>query len=179
FSGAPPRPEAEKMQNWLLDSMYESQLELIAKGRKVDVATVKEWINNGPYSAEKAKAAGLIDAVEFKQDFDITLKAKFGKNVVLDQKYGKKKEPKLDLSSPFAIFKLLGDMASDSQKKKGGKSAIGIVHVNGPISIGSGSASPFAGSGATSTAIRKALDEAAKDDSVKAVVLRVDSPGGS
>src|SRR5439155_4525784 len=33
--------------------------------------------------------------------------------------------------------------------------------------------------GASSAAIRKALDEAAKDDSVKAVVLRVDSPGGS
>ena len=89
------------MQNWLLDSMYESQLDLIARGRKVDAAKVKEWIDNGPYSAEKAKAAGLIDAVEFKQDFDVTLKAKFGKDVVLDQKYGKKKEQKLDLSSPL------------------------------------------------------------------------------
>ena len=42
-----PSAEAEKMQNWLLDSMYDSQLELIARGRKVDVARVKEWIDNG------------------------------------------------------------------------------------------------------------------------------------
>lgn len=174
-----PSPEAEKMQNWLLDSMYESQLELIARGRKVDVAKVKEWIDNGPYSAEKAKSAGVIDAVEFRQDFDTALKGKFGKDVVLDAKYGKKKAQKLDLSSPFAVFKLLGDMASESQKKKGGKNAVGIVHVNGAINLGSSKVSPFGVGGASSGAIRKALDEAASDDSVKAVVLRVDSPGGS
>jgi protease-4 len=174
-----PSPEAEQMQNWLLDSAYETQLNLIAKGRKVDMARAKEWVNNGPYSAEKAKAAGLIDAVEFKQDFDGALKSKFGKDVVLDQKYGKKKSPKLDLSSPFAIFKILGDMAGESQKKKGGKSAVGIVHVNGAISLGTSEASPFGVGGASSSAVRKALDEAAKDDSVKAVVLRIDSPGGS
>ena len=174
-----PSAEAEKMQNWLLDSMFETQLDLIAKGRKADAAKVREWIDNGPYSAEKAKAAGLIDAVEFKQDFEATLKLKFGHDLVFDRKYGKKKTPKLDLSSPFAIFKLFGDMAADTQKKKGGKSAVGIVHVDGAIAIGGGTVSPFGVGGASSTAIRKALNDAANDDSVKAVVLRVDSPGGS
>src|SRR5205823_586218 len=91
----------------------------------------------------------------------------------------KKKESKLDLSSPFAVFKMFGDLAAEGSKKKGGKSAVGIVYVNGPISMGSGAASPFDSAGATSTAVRKALDEAARDDSIKAVVLRVDSPGGS
>ncbi len=55
-----------------------------------------------------------------------------------------------------------------------------IVYVEGPIMLGKAEASPFGGSeGAFSEPIRKALDEVARDEKVKAVVLRVDSPGGS
>jgi len=55
-----------------------------------------------------------------------------------------------------------------------------VVYVEGPIMPGSGSPSLFGGSdGAYSDPIRKALDKAAQDEKVKAVVLRVDSPGGS
>lgn len=66
-----------------------------------------------------------------------------------------------------------------SGKKKSTKDAIGIVYVDGAIGLGAGEPSPFGGGGANSSDIRKALDEAAADDSIKAVVLRVDSPGGS
>src|SRR5262245_1392608 len=79
FMRASPSPEAEKMQNWLLDSMFETQLQLIAKGRGVEVAKVRDWINAGPYTAEKGKKAGLIDAVESRQDFEAMLKEKYGK----------------------------------------------------------------------------------------------------
>lgn len=173
-----PSPEAEKMQNWLLDSIYETDVRLIAKGRKVDAAKVKGWIDNGPYTAEKAKAAGLIDAVEHRQDFLAMLKEKHGKDVLLDKKYGKKAPPKLDFSSPLAVFNIWGELMG-SGKKKSTKDAIGIVYVDGAIDLGSGGASPFGGGGAMSSKIRRALDEAAADDSIKAVVLRVDSPGGS
>lgn len=173
-----PSPEAERMQNWLLDSIYETDVRLIAEGRKVDVAKVKSWIDNGPYTAEKAKAAGLIDAVEHQQDFLAMLKEKHGSDVLLDKKYGKKAPPKLDFSSPLAIFNIWGELMG-AGKKKSTKDAIGIVYVDGAIDLGSGGASPFGGGGAMSSEIRKALDEAAADDSIKAVVLRVDSPGGS
>src|SRR5262249_42029675 len=66
-----------------------------------------------------------------------------------------------------------------SQKSKESKSAVGIVYVDGPIILGGNQDSPFAGSVAGSSEIRKALDQAAGDKSIKAVVLRVDSPGGS
>jgi protease-4 len=174
-----PSKEAEEMQNWLLDSMYETDLKLISSGRKVDVAKAKEWVNNGPYTAEKAKAAGIIDAVEHRQDFENMLKEKYGKNVKFEKKYGKKKAPKLDFSNPFAMFKIMGDILGDGQKAKSKKPAVAIVYVEGGIDIGSGGASPFGASGASAIAIRKALDEVANDDAIKAVVLRVDSPGGS
>jgi protease-4 len=175
-----PSREAEEMQNWLLDGIFETYVKLIAKGRKVDEARVRSWIDSGPYTGEKAKTAGIIDAVEHRQDFEEMLKKKFGKDIVFDKKYGAKKQPTLDFSSPLAVFKLWGDMLNESQKKKSNKDAVAIVYVNGAIELGDGKFSLLGGGqGAFSTPIRKALDEAAADNSVKAVVLRVDSPGGS
>jgi protease-4 len=174
-----PSPAAEEMQNWLLDSMFGSYVHEIAKGRSVDVDKVHAWINNGPYTAEKAKTAGLIDAIEHRQDLTALLKDKYGKNVVFNKKYGGKKGPKLELSSPFAIFNIFEQLLNEG-KNVSDKDAVGIVYVDGAILLGSGQISPLGGdAGAYSTAVRKALDEAARDDSIKAVVLRVDSPGGS
>ncbi len=73
------------------------------------------------------------------------------------------------------------DALAPQAKKKSGKDAVAVVYVEGAIMTGEGEASPLdlAESMAYSTPIRKALDDVAADDSVKAVVLRVDSPGGS
>jgi protease-4 len=174
-----PSPEAEKMENWLLDSLYETEIRLIAAGRRVDPARVKAWIDGGPYLAEKAKMAGLVDAVQSWQGLQAELKSKFGKDVSFDRKYGKAKQPALDVSSPWALFSVFGELLGETKKKKHTKDAIAIIYVDGPITLGGGDASPFEGATAGSTGIRRALDEAARDDSVKAVVLRVDSPGGS
>jgi protease-4 len=175
-----PSPEADQMQNWLLDSLYDTYVQLIAKGRGVDATRAKAWIDAGPYTAEKAKAAGLIDAVEQRQEFTAMLKDKYGKDVVFNHKYGDKKQPELDFSSPFAMFKIWADLLGETKKKGDKKHAVGIVYVDGPIALGASEASPFSMvSGAYSSSIRKALDDAARDNSIKAVVLRVDSPGGS
>jgi protease-4 len=174
-----PSPEAEKMQNWLFDSLYDTQVDLIAKGRGVDAAKVKTWIDGAPYSAEKAKAAGLIDAVEHRQDFEMKLKAKYGRDVVFSKDYGEKKPPKLNLDNPFSVFKMMGELFEPSKKPRPNKKAIAVVYVDGAITIGGGPTSPFSEGGAHAVELRRALDEAARDDSIKAVVLRVDSPGGS
>ncbi len=174
-----PSPEAEAMQNWLLDSQFETAISLIARGRKVPVDRVRGWIDGGPYMAEEAKEAGLIDAVEHRQDFEAMLKDKYGQDVVFDKKYGQKQAPTLDLSSPFAVFKLWGELLGQGQKKAPSKAGIGIVYVQGPITLGGGQPSLFGELEARASKVRKALDQAARDDSIKAVVLRVNSPGGS
>lgn len=174
-----PSPEADRMQNWLLDGLYDSTVKLIAEGRRVDAAKVKGWIDNGPYIAEKAKAAGLVDAVEHRQELTALLQEKFGKDVVFDRKYGTKQQPTVDFSSPFGMMNLWAEILGGTQKKKSTKPAVAIVYVDGPIELGSGVPSIFGETGAMSSAIRKALDDAARDDTIKAVVLRVNSPGGS
>jgi protease-4 len=179
FMRTGPSPEAEEMQNWLLDGLFSTYVKLIAQGRGVDEAKAREWIDNGPYTGEKAKAAGIIDAIESREDFTAMLKKKYGEDLVFPKKYGEKKQPEVDFSSPFAFLKLWGDMLGETKKKKSTKDVVGIVYVEGAISLGGGDASPFEDIGAQSTKIRKALDDVAKDDSVKAVVLRINSPGGS
>ncbi|HEY7157237.1 MAG TPA: signal peptide peptidase SppA [Gemmataceae bacterium] len=180
FMRSGPSAEADKMQNWLFDGLYETSVQLIGHGRNLKPEKVRELIDNGPYQADAAKKAGLIDAVEHRQDFEAMLKRKYGKDVVFDKKYGQKKQLKIDFSSPFAAFRILGEMLGQGKKKPSGKAAVAIVYVDGPIVLGGGSQSPFLSSSqARAPAIRKALKEAADDDSIKAVVLRVDSPGGS
>ena len=174
-----PSHEAEAMQNWLLDGMFEAAVKQIAQGRKVDHDQARRWINEGPYTAEKGKAAGLIDAVEQRQEFEAMLKSKYGEDTVFDKKYGQKIPPKVDMSSPFAFLKIWSELLGEGQKKKSTKDAVGIVYVEGAITLGGGQPSPFEAEAATSSKIRKALDEAARDSSIKAVVLRVNSPGGS
>ncbi|HEY7120879.1 MAG TPA: signal peptide peptidase SppA [Tepidisphaeraceae bacterium] len=177
-----PSKQADEMINWLLDSMYQTDLKLIARGRKVSVEQARTWIDGGPYSAGKAKAAGLIDAIEHRQDFNAFLKKKHGNNVEFDRRYGQPKQPTIDFNNPFAVFKLMADLFGGTKKPKSDRPAVGIVYVEGPILLGEQVPSMFGmmgGQQARSSAIRKALDRAAADDQVKAVVLRVNSPGGS
>ncbi|MHB0959776.1 MAG: signal peptide peptidase SppA [Pirellulaceae bacterium] len=182
FMRKSPSPAAQENLDWLMDGIFETQVNLISSGRKVDAAKVREWIDRGVYSAEAAKEAGIIDEVQFRQDFEAELKSKYGEELVFDKKYGKKKAGDIDLSSPFGVLKFYGELLSGPQKKKSSKAAVAIVYVEGPILPGASDPTGFpfsVGGVAYSTPIAKALDEAAADDMVKCVVLRVDSPGGS
>jgi len=102
------------MHNWLFDSLYGSMVDAIAEGRKVSADQVKQWVDKGPYNADEAKTAGLIDAIEHRQDFDSMLKKKYGEDLVYDRKYGAEKQPKIDFANPFAIFKIFADLMGQS-----------------------------------------------------------------
>jgi protease-4 len=65
-------------------------------------------------------------------------------------------------------------------KKKSEKEAIAVVYVEGPITMGKSEPSLFGGaSNAGSDTVRKAIAQAADDDTVKVLILRVDTPGGA
>lgn len=183
FMRTGPSPEAERMQNWILDSLYETYLTVIAEGRKVDVPTARAWIDGGPYTAETAREAGLIDAIEHRQAFEAMLKETYGEDLAFDKKYGQKVEPKPDFSTPFGMFKFLGEVMGGGAKKSAAseQKSIAIIYVDGPIVLSESDGMSLLGGGQSAVAgrVRRALDDAANDDTVKAVVLRVSSPGGS
>ena len=175
-----PSKEAQAMENWLLDGLYDSVVSQIAASREVAPELVKAWIDSGPHSAEKAKELGMIDRVEHRQDLEARLKKAYGDDVVFDRKYGKKAEPKLDASSPFGLLKFWGELLGAAKPAEKKKDAVGVVYVDGPIVVtASETAELFDEQSAAADSIRKALDEAANDQTIKAVVLRINSPGGS
>lgn len=174
-----PSKQSEEMYNWLLDGLFDAYVTTIATGRGSTPEKVRAWIDDAPYTAETAKAAGVIDAVEHREDFEAMLRAKYGDTVVFDKQFGREKPPQIDFSSPLGIFKLWADIMA-GPKKKLVKDGVAIVYVEGMIVTGTSKPSIFGGGGAAfSSEIRDALDDAANDDKVKAVVLRVDSQGGS
>ncbi len=173
-------PEAAEMYDWLYDGLYDSYLTEIAKGRKVDKAQAEKWIDKGLYSAESAAKAGVIDATEHRRDFEARVRKELGEDLTFDRRYGKPKQKELDFSSPFAALQIWAEILGGGKKPESNKDAVAVVYVEGAIMPGSGTPSLFdTGEGAYSEPIRKALDKVAADDKIKAVVLRVDSPGGS
>lgn len=175
-----PSAEAEKMTKWLYDGLYENMLEVIAKGRGVEVKQARAWIDQGLFTSEQAVAEGIIDVVEHRQSFEDRLRKEYGEEVKFDRKYGKKTSGQIDLSSPFGIMNFYADLLAPSRPRRSTKPGVGIVYLDGAIMPGTGGGNPLlADSAAFSGVIRKALDEAAEDDAIKAVVFRVNSPGGS
>src|SRR5882672_773958 len=146
FMREQPSPEADEMMNWLMDSWYASFKDQIAQGRKADAGKVQGWLDSGLFTAEQARTSGLIDAVEQHSDFEAMLKERYGNDVVFEKKYGRKNQLDMDFSSPFAFFKIWGELLRGPRKNDAAKPAVGIVYVIGPIMTGKGMPSPFGGS---------------------------------
>jgi protease-4 len=176
-------PEAKQMHDWMYDSLFERLVELIASGRGVEVDKARGWVKQGLFSAEAAQKAGLTDFVADRHDFSDKVREELGKSIKFDKSYGKAKGLQIDLNNPFAALQLWTQILQGPTQKKSNKDAIAIVHVDGAIMPGSGGGDDFTAllgeEGAFSEPIRKALDKVAEDPKVKAVVLRVSSPGGS
>lgn len=176
FTRTGPSKEAESDVNKILDGIYDSIVNDIGKSRKMTAEQVKGILDKGPMSAKQALDAGLVDQLKYREDFNKSLKKKYGGDVKMVRDYGKKKGPEIDFENPFAVFKLLGEMMQGPKKSR--EDAIAVIYVESMITSGK-SEEGFAGKSSGSDTVRKAIDKAAKDDTVKAVVLRVDSPGGS
>jgi len=174
-----PSPQSQEMMKWLIDGLYDGLVKLIADGRALPSEKVRGLIDEGPYSAEDALKAGLIDSVRHRQDFFADLSNRYGEDVEIVTDYAKDDSFAMPDDSIFAAFEFLMKLMNPTPKDYS-QPSVAIVYVEGTIQTGEAERNPFApNDGAYSTTIRRALDRAADDDTVKAVVLRVDSPGGS
>jgi len=180
FMRTSPSEEAAEMSKWLYDGLYGSTVAAIATGRNVSLEKAQAWIDEGVFTAERAIEEGIIDVVEHTQEFEERLRKSYGKDLKFDRRYGMKSSSKMDLSSPFGIFNFYAELLAPSRHRKSTKPGVAIVYLEGAIMPGDGGGNPlFADAAAFGEKIRKALDEAAEDDAIKAVVFRVNSPGGS
>ncbi|MCH8967383.1 MAG: S49 family peptidase [Planctomycetes bacterium] len=173
-----PSEQSKEMMKWLFDDIYKSLVETIAQGRGMKPQDVTKLIDRGHYTAQDALKAGLIDSIKHRQDFVADLKAQYGKDIDVVMDYGGDDDDDVP-DNIFAAFEMLMKLLNPSPKEYTDPT-LAIVYVEGLIQTGEAKSSPFGtSSGAYSTTIRRALDEAAQESAVKAVVLRVDSGGGS
>jgi protease-4 len=150
----------ESELGWM-GSVYSEALNAAAADRKRDPAALRALFEAGPYLAQDAKAKGLIDEVgQVKEAQDALIKRVGG-----DAKLVEYRAYRGGLKTP--------DLT--------GKPTIAFVGAEGAIMTGSSDTeSPLSGSQTVrSDDVAKALYDAADDKDVKAIVFRINSPGGS
>jgi protease-4 len=146
-------PHREQMEA-LLDSLYSSYVDAIAKGRSKTPEEVRGIIDGGPYDADEALKVGLVDELLYQDQVEDRLK---GAGRITPGRY-------LQGTRGFGF---------DVRPKLGLVYAVGEI-VSGP----SGGGGIGGGGTAGSDTVASALRHAREDDQIRAIVLRVDSPGG-
>lgn len=168
-----PSEAARANTNWLLDGLYEGLVNIIAQSRGETPERVMEIIDRGPYTVSRALEAGLIDSSMHLDEFLDEIREEYGEDIYIDNYYG------YDYTSSAGG---IADLFTGSSATRDwlAEDSIVVIYVEGTIAQGFSDSSPFGGaSGALSGDISNLLRWAEEDDSVKAVVMRVDSPGGS
>jgi protease-4 len=173
-------PQLREQYESFVGDLFEQLVERIAAERRLAPERVRELIDTGVFTPDAAREAGLIDAVGYEDEVAAAVAKKIElaePKIVRD--YAERKMDN-DFSGLGGLVKLVEMFSGQKQTAASGKGKqIAIVHVTGEIAEGKGRDDLLAGAAAGSDTVIKAIREAAKDDQVAAIVLRIDSPGGS
>jgi protease-4 len=161
--------------NKLTEALYAQIVDGISRYRHLPKDKVQGIIDDTIVTGEQAKERGLVDHLMDQDELRPLLAKTLGKDVDLIQDYGRPARESLDLSSPLGLFSLLTHRSEPPTDKP----AIAIIYAAGVITDGDGGGGLLQDSGVGSETLRKAFRAAARDPNVKAVVIRIDSPGGS
>ncbi len=154
-----PSEFAEKNMNEILDALDKVFVEGIASARGLSPDEVREIIDNGPYTDLEAVELGLVDSLMYWDEFDEYVK--------------KERDMK---TSPIGVYAF--------QEKRsvewGEPDRIAVIVIDGSIIYGKGGVGGFFGGNRTGNEeIVSAINTAKNNNSVKGILLRVDSGGGS
>lgn len=156
---------ARKEMHELIDARYAAYVTEVAASRNKTYGEIDALMKRGVYTADDMKAAGLIDAFAT----DLQMKEKLKRSV-----YGSESSTEKLRFVGIGEYVKFARAHSRAVPVKGKKIAI----VYGSGAIRSGRSTPFSMEIASGSWVRN-LRKAANDDEVKAIILRIDSPGGS
>ena len=165
----------------LLDDLYAQLLAQIAESRDgMTVEKASDLINRGPYTAEEGHQAKLVDALQYYDELLDALKAAAPDEDVQVVKPDYERKRKVPDMNSFAGLMQLFSMLNPPQRARAttAENQIALIYASGPILPNIESffaAMPVI----TPETLKEAFKKARTDDSVRAVVLRIDSPGGS
>ena len=144
----------------LIESLWESMMEDVAESRGLEVNQLNKIADElGGRSPELALQNRLIDSLLYKDQYDTKLREVLG--------LGEKAQiPSVSLKDYIKV--------SRKKRLNKGSEQVALIYAQGQVGYGSGSPQMI-GQGSINSALRRAR----KNKGVKAVVLRIDSPGGS
>jgi protease-4 len=143
----------------LSESIFADAVTMIAEGRGIEAGRVRELADTGPRTAVQARDAGLVDVVGYRDEVYTAMRSRLGAEIELlfADRWRPRRRPQVPARH---------------------KGHVALVEVRGAIVSGRTRRGPM-GRQVGSDSVGAALRAAAKDDHVRAVVLHVDSRGGS
>ena len=171
YKNAPDRYTRKEMSegqrevlNAILDEYFGQYTAAIAASRKKSAEDVNALIDGAPYNAIQAKSVGLIDDALYREQVDKELKTVLGY----------KEDEKLRTINGSSYR----EIPSDSLGLNNGD-RVAVIYASGAINVGHSSNGPLSGEMVGSDTLVEAINDATDDKAIKAIVFRVDSPGGS
>ncbi|XP_009415541.2 serine protease SPPA, chloroplastic isoform X1 [Musa acuminata AAA Group] len=155
--------EVREMLSSLLDNIYENWLETVSSSQGKRREEIEDFLNSGIYQVEKLKEEGWITNVMYDDEVMSMLKERLGQK-------NKKKLLMVDYSKYSRVRK--STLGLD-----GGREQIAIIRASGNITRTRGPLS-VAGSGIMAEQLIEKIRSIRDSDRYKAVILRIDSPGG-
>jgi protease IV len=146
----------------------------VAVTKGLGEADVLRLLDAGLQGMDEYVDAGLVTGVKYEGEIVDDLKRRFRSKGPDEDDAAVLKRP-LD-AVPFAQY---ARRTSEKMLGLGGRQKIAVIRAAGAITSGKSGSSPVMGNTIGSESIVGLLNDAADDDSIKAVVMRVDSPGGS
>ncbi|MGH8920487.1 MAG: S49 family peptidase, partial [Actinomycetes bacterium] len=160
FTG-PAREATER----LTLSVAEQITAAIAERRGKTVEDARALLDRGPFLAEDALAEGLVDALGYRDEVYADVRKEAGAGAILQY---------------VARYQRGHALAQRARKLPNPRERfVAVIYATGPIRQGRSGRSPLSGSSMGSDTVAAALRSATSDDRVRAVLLRVNSPGGS
>ncbi len=175
YTRASASPEFAQQIDGLISAFYAQLVDTLSANRKLSAAEVTAAIDEGWLTGKRARELKLVDQLMNEQDVEpyLVQQAKDGADIVSD--YGENKKVGVQLDSPLAIFQLLG---TEKKSNRTAQPAVAVIYADGEIAGDTDDEGQDTGD-VTPALIRKSINSALEDDLVQAIVLRIDSPGGS
>ncbi|HOG29803.1 MAG TPA: S49 family peptidase, partial [Vicinamibacterales bacterium] len=152
-------PAHREMAESLNRDLFEQLVQGVADGRNKSADEVRRIIDDGPFLAADAVQLGLVDDLAYEDEIDGKVRPGKGRVVrVKGDDYAKVSPASVGLK---------------------GRSRIAVINAVGIINSGRSGIDPLNGAVLGSDTIVEYIRKARRDRSIKAVVLRIDSPGGS
>jgi protease-4 len=154
--------EQREMSESLLESLYEGWIDEVAEARGLDPDSLRTAYDRGILLATDALEYGLVDELGYRSEVDSRLSEAAGSAF---ERVNVRQYLQISSRVPFSGF-------------MGTAPTIALIHVNGMIVPGDTEDTLFAGNLAAGNTIARYIRQARDDRSVRAIVLRIDSPGG-